>query len=165
MLREELHKNGGKTAPTVLTAICKKILETKEWPKEWTLSLVIPLIKKDNLKQYQNYHTISLISHSSKIMLRVILNRFKTKAEELLAEEQAGFRPGRSTVAHIFSNRIMIEKHLQHQRDLFHNFTDCKKACDRIWRAGLWQVLRSFNIHGLVQAIRALYENSSSAVL
>ena len=60
--------------------------------------LVILLPEKGNLKQCQNYRTVSLISNPSKIMLRIILSRLKAKAEELLAEELAGFRPGRSTV-------------------------------------------------------------------
>ena len=59
----ELLKNGGESATTVLTAMCQKIVETKKWPKEWTQSSVIPLPKKGNLKQCQNYPTISLISH------------------------------------------------------------------------------------------------------
>ena len=71
-----------------------------------------------------------------------------------------------SSVEQIFNSRVIIEKHLQHQRDLFHNFIDFKKAFYRVWHAGLWQVLRSCNIEeGYVQAIQALYENSSSAVL
>ena len=94
----ELLKNGSEAATAVLTAICQKIWERKERPKEWTQSVVIRLPKKRNLKQCQNYRIISLISHPSKIMLRVVLNRLKVKAEELLTEEQAGFRPGRSTV-------------------------------------------------------------------
>ena len=89
----ELFKNGGEATTTVLTAISQKTCETKEWPNEWTQSLVIPLPIKGNVKQCQKYRSISLISHPSKIMLRVILNRFNSKAEELLAEEQAGFRP------------------------------------------------------------------------
>ena len=109
---------------------------------------------------------MSLISHPSKVMLRVILKQLKAKAEELLAEDQAGFRPGRSTVEQIFSSRVITEKHLQHKRDLFNNFIDFKKPCDRVWPVGLWQVLRSFNMHEeLVQATKAQYENSSSAVL
>ena len=60
----------------------------------------------------------------------------------------------------------MTEKHLQHQRDLFHNFIEFKNAFYRVWHAGLWHVVRSLNIEeGYVQAIQALYENSSSAVL
>ena len=59
-----------------------------------------------------------------------------------------------------------MEKQLQHQHDLFHNFIVFKKAFDRVWHTGLCQVLRSFNIEeGLVQAIQAVFENSSSAVL
>ena len=97
-------------------------------------------------------------------MLRDILDGLK--AEELLAEELAGIRPGQSTVEKIFNSRVITDTHLQHQRDLFHSFIDFKKAFYRVWHAGLWQVLTSFNTEEeLVQAIQALYENSSSAVL
>ena len=162
----ELLKQGGDELVTTVTSICQKIWETKQWPTEWTQSLIIPLPKKGNLRQCQNYRTISLISHTSKIMLRVILNRLKKEAEEHLAEEQAGFRAGRSTVEQIFTCRILMEKHLQHQRDLFHNFIDFRKAFDRVWHEGLWQVLRQFGIEeGLIQAIQALYNTASSAVL
>ena len=90
-------------------------------------------------------------------MLQFILNRLKAKAEELLAEDQTGFRPGWSTVEQIFNSQVITEKHLEHQRDLFNNFIEFKKACDRVWHVGLYQVLRSFNMHeGLVQAIQAL---------
>ena len=92
----DLLKNGGEATTTVLTTICQKILVTKQWPKAWTQSLVIPLPKNGNLKQRQNYRTINLISQHSKIMLRVVLRHLKAKADELLAEEQAGFRPGLS---------------------------------------------------------------------
>ena len=162
----EMLKYGGEDLVTVLTAICQKILDEKKWPQEWTQSLVIPLPKKGNLKLCQNYRTISLISHPSKIMLRILLNRLKAKSEEILAEEQAGFRKGRSTVEQIFNCRLLIEKYIQHQQSLFHNFIDFKKAFDRVWHEGLWHVLRSFNIEeGIVGTIEALYNSSSSAVL
>ena len=64
-------------------------------------------------------------------MFWVILNWLEAKAKELLAEEQAGSRPGQSAVEQVFNSWVTIEKHLQHQRDLFHNFIDCKKAFDR----------------------------------
>ena len=72
-------------------------------PKERAQSLVIPSPKKGHLQQCQNYRTISLIIHPSKIMLRVIFNQLEAKAEELLVEEQAGFRPGRSTLEQVFN--------------------------------------------------------------
>ena len=62
--------------------------------------------------------------------------------------------------------RVVIEKHLHHQRNLFHNLIDFKKAFDRVWHSGLWHVLIDFNIEErLVQTIQALYEHSQSAVL
>ena len=79
-------------------------------------------------------------------MLRVILNRLKAKAEELWAEEKAGFRQGRSTVEQIFNSRVIIEKHVQHQSGMFHNFIDFKKLFYRVWHADPWQVVRNFNI-------------------
>ncbi|GFN86804.1 endonuclease-reverse transcriptase [Plakobranchus ocellatus] len=84
---------GGEATMDMLLLICNKILQTGVWPKPWTQSLVITLPKKGNLKLCQNYCTISLISHLSKVMLKVILNGLKPEAENIIAEEQAGFRP------------------------------------------------------------------------
>ena len=92
----ELLKHGGPEMIKVLTTLCQRIWKTKEWHKEWTQSLIIPLSKSE-IQDCKNYRTISLISHPSKILLRVILSRLKGKAEEILAEEQAGNKGGRST--------------------------------------------------------------------
>ena len=70
-------------------------------------SLVITFSKKSNLLQCQNYQMISLISHPSKVMLKIILNRLKPQAEKIMAEEQAGFRAGRSTTEQTFNLRIL----------------------------------------------------------
>ena len=88
----KLVQAGGEDVVTALTTICNKIGQTGEWPTPWTQSLVITLPKKGNLQQCQNYWTISLISHPSKVMLKIILNRLKPQAEKIIAEEQAGFR-------------------------------------------------------------------------
>ena len=94
----------------------------------WTQSFVITLPRKGNLQQCQNYQTISLISHPSKVMLKIIPNRLKPQAEKIIAVEQAGFRAGRCTTEQIFSLRILCEKYLQHQQDLYHVFIDLKKG-------------------------------------
>ena len=128
----ELVQAGGEDVITALTAISDKIWQTGEWPTPWTQSLVITPPKKDNLPKCQNYRTISLISHPSKVMLKIVLNKFKPQAENIIAEEQAAFRAGRSTTIHIFNLRILCEKCLQHQQDLHHVFIDFKKALDRV---------------------------------
>ena len=162
----ELVQAGGDCTIDALTKICNKIWKTGVWPTPWTQSLVITLPKKGDLQQCQNYRTISLISHPSKVMLKVILNRLKPQAEEIIAEEQAGFRAGRSTTEQIFNLNILCEKYLQHQQELHHVFIDFKKAFDRVWHAALWATMRKYNIsENLVKTIQQLYDKACSAVL
>ena len=96
----ELITCGGQPVVDVLHAICNKIWETGKWPSTWTQSIIITIHKKGNLQMCNNYRTISLISHGSKVMLKINLNRLKSQTENIIAEEQAGFRHGRSTIEH-----------------------------------------------------------------
>ena len=98
-------------------------------------------------------------------MLKVILNRLKPQAEEIIAEEQAGFRARRSTTEQIFNLRILCEKYLQHQKNLYHVFIDFKKAFNRVWHAALWATMGKYNISAnLVRTIEQLYDKATSAV-
>ena len=115
-----------------ITHHLQKIWQTGEWRTPWTQSLIITLPKKGNLQLCQNYHIISLISHPSKVMLRILLNRLKPQAEEIIKEEEAGFRAGRSTTEQIFNLRILCEKYQQHQQSLHHVFVDFKRAFDSL---------------------------------
>ena len=150
----------------ILTTICNKIWKTGEWPTTWTQTLVITLPKKGNLQLCQNYRTISLISHPSKVMLKIILSRLQPQAEEVIADEQASFRAGRSTTEQIFNLRILCEKYLQHQQNLYHVFIDFRKAFDRVWHEALWATMRKYNINtSIIRAIENLYDKAQSAVL
>ena len=98
-----------------------------------------------------NYRTTSLI----KVMLKVILNSLKPQAEQVIAEEQAGFRAGKSTTELIFNLRILCEKYLQHQQDLYHVFRDFKKAFDKVWHTALWATMKKYNIStNLIRVIK-----------
>ena len=149
--------------------ICNRIWQTGKWPTPWTQSLVITLPKEGNLWQCQNYRTISLISQPSKVMLKIILNRLKSQAGKIIAEEQAGFRAGRSTTEQIFNLRILCEKYFQHQQNLYHVFIGFKKAFDRVWHAALWATMKKYNIStNLIQVsktsiTRPLVPSSSTA--
>ena len=97
-------------------------------------------------------------------MLEVILNRLKPQAKEI-ANGQAGFRAGRSTTEQIFNIRILCEKYLQHQQNLYHVFTDLKKAFDRVWHAALWVTMGKYNSSkNLVHTIEQLYDKATSVV-
>ena len=98
-------------------------------------------------------------------MLKIILNRLKPQAEKIVAEEQAGFRAGRSTTEQIFNLRILCEKYLQHQQDLCHVFIDFKKAFNRVWHAALWATMKKYISTNLIQVIKNLYNKATSAIL
>ena len=144
----------------ILISICNNIWKTGKWPTTWTQSLVITLTKKGTLQLCQNYRTISLISRPSKDTLKVILNRHQPQAEEIIAEEQAGFRAGRNTTEQIFNLRIRYDKYLQHQQNLYQVFIYFKTAFDRVWHEALWATMRKYNINAnIIRVIESLYDN------
>ena len=99
-------------------------------------------------------------------MLKIILNRLKPQVEKIIAEEQTGFRAGKSTTDQIFNLQILCEKYLEHQQDLYNVFIDFKKAFDRVWHAALWATRKKHKIStNLIRVIKNLYDKATSAVL
>ena len=84
-------------AVKVLHSICQQNGKTQQWPQDWKRSVFIPIPKKGNAKECSNYHTISLISHVSKVMLKILQVRFQQCMNHELPDVQAGFRKGRGT--------------------------------------------------------------------
>ena len=108
-----------------------------------------------NQQLCQNYRTISISSHTSKVMLKVTLNRLRPQAGAIIAEEQARFRAGRSSGELIFNLRVLCEKYEHCQQHLYHVFIYFKKAFDRVWHATLWDTMKKCNIsHDLLCSIK-----------
>ena len=84
-----------------LYSICQQIWKTQQWPQDWKKSVFIPIAKKGNAKECSNYQTIALISHASKVMLKVLQARLQKHTNQELPDVQAGFRKGRGTRVHI----------------------------------------------------------------
>ena len=84
-------------AVKVLHSICQQIWKTQQWPQDWKRSVCIPILKKGNVKEFSNYCTIALISHTSKVMLKILQARLRQYVNHELADVQAGFRKGRGT--------------------------------------------------------------------
>ena len=82
-------------AVKVLHSICQKIWKTEQWPQDWKRSVFIPIPKKGNAKEFSNYRTIALISHGSKVMLKILQARLQQYMNHELPDVQAGFRKGR----------------------------------------------------------------------
>ena len=84
-------------AVKVLHSICQQIWKTQQWPQHWKRSVFTPIPKTGNAKECSNYCTISLISHASKVMLKILLVRLQQSVNHELPDVQVGFRKGRGT--------------------------------------------------------------------
>ena len=84
-------------AVIVLHSIYQQIWKTQQWPQDWKWSVFIPITKKSNTKECSNYHTIVLISHASKLMLKILQARLQQYVNQKLPDVQPGFRKGRGT--------------------------------------------------------------------
>ena len=122
--------------------------------------------KERQLAAVPELQNTSLIRHPSKVRLKIILNRLQPQAEEIIAEDQASFRAGRSTTEQIFNLRILCEKYLQHQLNLYYVFIDFKKAFDMVWHEALRATLKKYNFSArIIRAIENQYDKAQSAVL
>ena len=78
-------------------SICQQIWKTQPWPQDWKRSVFFLIPKKGNAKECLNYHTITLISHASKVMLKILQTRLQLYVNRELPDVQAGFKKGRGT--------------------------------------------------------------------
>ena len=99
-------------AVKVLYSICQQIWKTQQWPWDWKKSVFIPIPKKGNAKDCSNYCKIALISHTSKVMLKILQARLKQYMNHELPDIQAGFRKGRGIRDQIANICWIIENHL-----------------------------------------------------
>ena len=106
-------------AVKVLHSICQQIWKTQQWPQDWKRSVFIPIPKKGNAKECSNYCTIALISHTSKVMLKILQVRLQQHVNCELPDVQVGFRKGRGIRDQIANLHRIIEKARQSEKHLF----------------------------------------------
>ena len=94
----------------MLHSICQQIWKTQQWPQDWKRTVFITIPKKGNAKEYSNYHTIALISHTNKVMLKILQVRLQQYVNQELPEVQAEFRKGIGTREQIANIHWIIEK-------------------------------------------------------
>ena len=129
-----------------LSSLFNRIYATSYFPMEWAKAIVVPLLKKGDEKNCDNYRGISLLSVVSKIFTSILNKRLYKWAEEngKISEEQAGFRKSFSTTDHIFTLHTIVNSCLFGNRrsKLYVAFIDYRKAFDTIRRETLWQILK-----------------------
>ena len=130
----------------VLYSICQQVWKTQQWPRDWKRSVFIPIPKKGNRKECSNYHTIALISHASKVMLKILQARLQQYMNWELPDVQAGLRNGRGTRDQIANIRWIIKKARDFQKNIYFCFIDYAKAFDDTDHNKLQKILQEMRI-------------------
>ena len=130
----------------VLYSICQQIWKTQQWPQDWKRSVFIPIPKKGNAKECSYYHTVALISHTCKVMLKILQARLQQYVNHELPDVQAGFRKGRGTRDQIANICWIIEKAREFQKNINFCLTDHAKAFDHVNQHKLWKMLQEMGI-------------------
>ena len=126
----------------------------------------IPIPKKGNAKECSNYLTIALISHASKVMLKILQARLQQYVNHELPDVQAGFRKGRGTRDQIANIPWIMEKAREFQKNIYFCFIDYAKAFDCVDHNKLWKILKEMGIPDhLTCLLRNLYAGQESTVI
>ena len=135
-------------------------------PTVWSLSGIIPIPKKGDLSDTENYRGVSLTVIAAKIYNKMLLKRIRPHIEHILRKNQNGFRPGRSTTSQILALRRIIEGVKARNLPCIITFVDFKKAFDSVDRAKMFTILSAYGIpEKIIQAISIMYENTKAKVL
>ena len=149
----------------MLHSICQEIWKTQQWPQDWKRSVFIPIPKKGNAKEYSNYCTISLISHASKVMVKILQARLQYYVNGELPDNQSGFRKGKRTRDQIANIHWMMEKASEFQNNIYFCFIDYAKAFDCVDHNKLWKILQEVRIPDhLTCLLRNLYVGQEATV-
>ena len=152
-------------AVKVLYSICQQIWKTQQWPQDWKRSVFIPIPKKGNAKECPNYHTIALISHASKVMLKILQARLQQYVNRELPDVQARFRKSRGTREQIANIHWIMEKASEFQKNIYFCFIDYAKALDCVDHNKPWKILQEMEITDhLTCLLRNLYAGQEATV-
>ena len=152
-------------AVKVLHSICQQIWKTQQWPQDWKTSIFIPIPKKGNAKECSLYCTTALISHTSKVMLKILQARLQQYMNYELPDVQAGFRKGRGSRDQIANICWIIEKAREFQKNIYFCFIDYAKAFGCVDQNKLWKILKEMGISDyLTYLLRSLYAGQEATV-
>ena len=142
----------------VLHSIHQQMWKTQQWPQDWKRSVLISIPKKGNAKECSDYRTIALISHASKVMLKILQARLQQYVNCELPDVPAGFRKDRATRDQIANICWIIKKAREFQKNIYFCFIDYAKAFDYADHNKLWKILKEMGIPDhLTCLLRNLY--------
>ena len=148
-----------------ITWMANYMHDTGELPEQMEKSLFLTIPKKPGTLECSKHRTISITSQISKVILRVIMDRLKGRIRQEIGEEQFGFMEGKGTMNAIFVLRMLAERAIEMQKDLYVCFIDYEKAFDRVKHGELIRLLERIGVDGKdLRMIENLYWNQKAAV-
>jgi len=152
-------------AVKVLHSICQQIWKTQQWPQDWKRPVFLPISKKGNAKECSKYHTIVLISHASKVRLKILQARLQQYVNREPPDDQASFRKGRRTRDQIAYICWIMENAREFQKHIYFCFIDYAKAFDCVDHSKLWEILKEMGIPDhLTCLLRNMYAGQEATV-
>ena len=151
-------------AVKVLHSICQQICKTQQWPQDWKRSVFIPVPKKGNAKDYSDSCKISLISHTSKVILKILQARLQQYMNHELPDVQAGFRKGRGTRDQIANIRCIVKKQESSRKTSTSALLTTPKPLT-VWITTNWKILKEMGIPDYFTCLlRNLYAGQEATV-
>ena len=148
-----------------MTNLANEIYDRSKFPAEMCKSIFITLPKISGTSKCELHRTISLISHVTKLILRILLERFRGRTAGEIAEEQYGFTPDKGTCNAIFLVRMLTERAIEMQHDVYVCFIDYSKAFDTVQHVPLFEILSSLDVDGKdIEVVKCLYWSQQAAV-
>ena len=149
----------------VLHSICQQLWKTQQWPHDWKRLVFIPIPKKGNAKECSNYHTIALISHTSKEMLKILQARLQQYVNHELPDVQAGFRKGRGTRDQIANIHWITKKARKFHKNIYSALLTTPKPLTVVDHNKLWKILQEMGTPDhLMCLLRNLYAGQEATV-
>ena len=164
----ELFKTLKDDAIKVLHSLCQEIWRTQKWPQDWKRSILIPIPKKGSTKECANHWTVAVITHTSKVMLKILRAKLQQYANQELPDVQAEFRKGKGTRDQVANIHCIIEKAREFQKNIYLCFINYAKVFDCVDHNKLWKALKEIgipdhltcllgNLYGQEIMVRTLY--------
>ena len=160
----ELFQTLNDDAVKVLHSVCQQIWKTQQWPQDWKRPVLVPIPKKGNAKECSNYRTIALISHTSKVMLKILQGRLQQYVNCELPDVHIGFRKAEEPEIKLPASAGSSKKQ-EFQKNIYFCFIDYAKAFDYVDHNKLWEILKEMGIPDhLTCLLRNLYAGQEATV-
>lgn len=162
----EMIKKMGENGLQMLLQIINMAWQKEKIPKDWEIRLILPVHKKGDTMDSQNYRGITLLSTPTKIFEKIIEKRIRKEVEPKLLQVQSGFRKGKSTQDHVFTIKEIMNRTLARSKTIYITFMDMEKAFDRVPRAQIWECLREKRINEkLIRVTKSMYKETRNKII